>query len=144
MLLEIITPEKKVYSGEADQVSLPTSEGEITVLPNHLPLVTEINPGEITIKAAGKIHHLVTGKGFAEVTAKTVSVLTNLAESGGELDEKRIEEAKKRAEEALKEKHLMSEEEYAATAAALEQSLARLRFVRKHHTRGRISTEQEA
>jgi len=132
MLLEIITPEKKVYSEEVDQVSLPTSMGEITVLANHIPLVTEINPGEIIIKKAGKEHNLVTGNGFAQVSAKKVSVLTNMAESGSEMDEKKIQEARKRAEEALAQKQLLSEEEFATTAAALETTLAQLRFLRKH------------
>ncbi len=134
MLLEIITPEKKVFSQEVDQVSLPTSQGEITVLPHHLPIVSDIDPGEITIKRSGKSEHFVVGTGFVEVTSQKVSILTNLAQTSNELEEKKIEEAKKRAEDALKEKHLLNEEEYARVAAELQTSLAKLRFVRKHRS----------
>lgn len=131
--LEIVTPEEKVYSEEVDQVSLPTSTGEITVLVQHIPLVTEIVPGEITVKKAGKTTHLVTGEGFAEITANSVSVMTDLATESAQIDEKAVNEAKKRAEEALKQKHTMSEEEFALTAAALQKALAQLRVKRRHH-----------
>lgn len=130
--LEIVTPEEKVYSEEVDQVTLPTSTGEITVLPTHLPLVTQIIPGEITVKKSGKLSHLVTGEGFAEITHTGVSVMTDLAQSSEKIDEKAAEEARKRAEEALKQKHTLSEEEFAMTAAALEKALASLRVKRRH------------
>lgn len=132
MKLEIVTPEEKVYSEEVDQVTLPTSTGEITVLPQHLPLVTQIVPGEIVIKKSGKASHLVTGGGFAEITHTSVSVMTDLAQESGKIDEKAAEEARKRAEEALKQKHTMSEEEFALTAASLEKALASLRVKRRH------------
>jgi len=143
MLLEIITPEKKVFSNQVDQVTLPSSTGEITVLAHHVPLLTEINPGEITIKTGGKVDHLVSGKGFAEITGEKVSVLIDLAETESSLDEKKIEEAKARAEEALKQKHALSEEEYAAAAAALQNTLAQLRFVRRHHSHSKNVGESE-
>ena len=132
MKLEIVTPEEKVYSEEVDQVTLPTSTGQITILPQHLPLVTQIVPGEIIVKKAGKITHLVTGEGFAEITHTSVSVLTDLAEQSEKIDEKAAEAARARAEEALKQKHTMSEEEFAMTAAALEKALASLKVKRRH------------
>lgn len=130
--LEIVTPEAKVFTDEVDQVSLPTASGQITVLPQHLPLVTKIVPGEIIIKKAGKISHLVTGEGFAEISPSLVSVLTDLAESSEKIDEKAAEEARQRAEAALKQKHIMSEEEFALTAASLEKALASLKVKRRH------------
>lgn len=138
MKLEIVTPERKVYSDEVDQVSLPTPNGEITVLPNHIPLVTQVKPGELVIKKAGKTMHLVTGTGFVEVTGQTISVMTDLAENYEGIDEKAVEEAKKRAEEAMKQKHTLSNEEFARTAAELEKSLAQLHFKRKHRSRANI------
>ena len=132
MKLEIVTPEEKVYSEEVDQVTLPTSTGQITILPQHLPVITQIVPGEITVKKAGKVSHLVTGEGFAEITHTSVSVLTDLAQPSEKIDEKAAEEARKRAEEALKQKHTMSEEEFAMTAAALEKALASLKVKRRH------------
>ena len=130
--LEIVTPEEKVYSEEVEQVTLPTSTGEITVLPQHLPLVTQIVPGEISVKRSGKTSHLVTGEGFAEITHTSVSVMTDLAQSSEKIDEKAAEAARSRAEEALKQKHTMSEEEFAMTAAELQKALASLKVKRRH------------
>lgn len=133
MKLEIVTPEKKAFEDEVDQVSLTTTEGQITVLPHHLPVFTQLSAGEIIAKKADKTINLASGGGFAEITGSRVSVLTDLADRPEEIDEKKVEEAKKRAEEAMKEKHLLSEEEFAATAAALEKALAQLRVKRRHY-----------
>lgn len=133
MKLEIVTPEKKVYSEEIDQVSLPTPDGEITILPHHIPLITQVKPGELTVKKSGKLLHLVTGEGFVEVTGETISVLTDFAQESEKIDEKAAEEARKRAEEALKQKHTMSTEEFARTAAELQKALASLKVKRRHH-----------
>lgn len=133
MKLELVTPEKQVYSDEVDQVSLPTPDGQITILPHHIPLVTQVKPGELTIKKNDKFSHFVTGSGFVEITGQTISILTDLAETSDNLDEKKIEEARTRAEEALKQSKALSNEEFARTAAELEKSLAQLRFKRKHH-----------
>jgi len=132
MRLEIVTPEKKVYSDEVDQVSLPTPNGEITVLPHHLPVVTQVKPGELKVKKKDKVSYLVTGTGFVEITGNSVSVLTDLAEWSENIDEKAAEEAKRRAEEALKQKHTLTNEQFAQTAAALEKALASLKVKRRH------------
>lgn len=142
MKLELVTPEKIVFSEEIDQVSLPTPDGEITVLPHHIPLVTQVKPGELTIKKSDKTTHFVTGSGFVEVTGQTISILTDIAETADNLDERKIEEAKKRAEEAMQQSHAMSGEEFARTAAELEKSLAQLRFKRKHHPKHPITSNQ--
>ena len=132
MKLEIVTPEKKVYSDEVDQVSLPTPNGEITVLPHHLPVITQVKPGEIKVKKNDKVSYLVTGNGFVEITGKSVSVMTDLAEWDEEIDEKAAEEARRRAEEALKQRHTLNNEQFAQTAAALEKALASLKVKRRH------------
>jgi F-type H+-transporting ATPase subunit epsilon len=132
MKLEIVTPEKKVYSDEVDQVSLPTPAGEITVLPHHLPIITQVKTGELKVKKGEKFSYLVTGDGFVEVTGQTISVMTDLAEWSDEIDEKSVEEARKRAEEALKQKHTLTNEQFAQTAAALEKALASLKVKRRH------------
>ncbi len=139
MKLEIVTPEKTVFSDEIDQVSLPTPDGEITILPQHIPLVTQVKPGELTIKRNENFSHFVTGSGFVEITGQTVSILTDLAETSDNIDEKKIEEARNRAEEAMKQKQAMSGEEFARTAAELEKSLAQLKFKRKHHPKHPVS-----
>ncbi|OGY21189.1 MAG: ATP synthase F1 subunit epsilon [Candidatus Woykebacteria bacterium GWB1_45_5] len=132
MKLEIVTPEKIAYSEEADQVTLPTADGEITVLPNHVPLVTKLLPGELTIKKGSQYIVLASGGGFAEIDSKKVSVVTDLAQQPEEIDEKETQVAIERAQQALKEKERLSEEEFAATTATLQKALAQLRIKRKH------------
>ena len=67
LLLEIVTPEKKVYSGNADSVVLPTVEGEIGVLPGHIPILTMLDPGELEVSVGVKIEYLAVDKGFAQI-----------------------------------------------------------------------------
>jgi len=141
MLLEIVTPEKKVYSEEVDQVTIPTTEGEITILPHHLDLVTTLKAGELKIKKGNQTVHLAAGDGFAEINGQKVAVITDLALRPEEIDEKAVEEAKKRAQEALRDRERLSEEEFAATAAALQKSLIQLQVKRKHAHSSRRATE---
>lgn len=134
--LQIITPEKTVFDDEVNQVSLPTEDGQITVLPNHTALMTSIVPGELNFKTHSKDNTLASGFGFAQVAANQVKVLVDLAAPEEEIEEKRVEEAKKLAEEAIKNKHMLSEEEYATAAANLQKALIQLRI--KHQRRSRI------
>lgn len=130
--LQIITPEKTVFDEDVDQVSLPTSSGQITVLPHHIGLVTSMEPGAIIYKKHQKETHLASGFGFAQVNSDTINVLVDLASPEEELEEKAIEEAKKQAQEQMKQKHLLSEAEYATAAANLQKALAQLKVKRRH------------
>ena len=132
MIIESITPEKVSYSEEADQVTLPTPEGEITILPGHVPLVTQLLPGELTLKKGNQYIVMASGGGFAEIDNNKVSVATDLAQKPEEIDERIAEEARKRADEALKDRQRLSEEEFAFTAATLQKALAQLRVKRRH------------
>lgn len=129
--LQIITPEKTVFDDEVDQVGLPTSTGQITVLPHHVGLVTEIQPGELSYKKHQKETIMAAGFGFAQVGADNVKVLVDLAAPEEEIEERKIEEARKQAEEALKMKHTLSEEEYATAAANLQKALIQLKIKRR-------------
>ena len=130
--LQIITPEKTVFDDEVDQITLPTSNGQITVLPKHVGLVTTIEPGELIYKKHAKVTHLAAGFGFAQVGKDNIKVLVDLAAPEEEIEEKAIEAAKKQAEEALAQKHTLSEEEYATAAANLQKALTQLRIKRRH------------
>jgi len=130
--LQIITPEKKVFDDEVDQITLPTTTGQITVLPNHVALVTSIEAGEMVYKKHQKETHLASGFGFAQISPTEVKILVDLAAPEEEIEEKKIEEAKKLAEEALKQKHTLSEEEYATAAANLQKALVQLKIKRRH------------
>lgn len=127
---EIITPERVVYKDEVDQVTIPTAEGEITVLPNHIPLIAVLCPGELVAKKDGKEIAMACSSGFIEVTPDKVLVLADTAEKAEELVEEEIEKARERAQKILEEKHVDTEK-YTEAAAALERELARLKVARK-------------
>lgn len=131
--LKIVTPEKVIVESEVDMVTLTTSEGEIGVLPHHASLMAKLMPGELRIKRGGRNEVLATGDGFIQVADNTLTILTDLAVNEDEIDEKKVEEARKRAESALEQK--LSNEEYAETLAILEKSLAQLKIKRRHRVR---------
>lgn len=126
---EIITPEKTVFKEEIDSLTLPTDEGEITILPNHIPLVATTKPGEIVIKNEGKTHHMAVMRGLVETSENNIRLLADAAELAEEVDERRAEEAKKRAEQAREK--AQTGVEFAEASAALERALTRIKIVRK-------------
>lgn len=129
---KIATPERVIYEGDIDELVCPTQMGEVGILPNHIPLVANIVPGELQVITDGESKNIFVAGGFLEVQPDNrVVVLADAAENIAEIDEKRAEEARSRAKKAMTEKTL-GEEEYATAAAALERSLTRLRVLRKH------------
>ena len=128
---EIITPEATVYSDDVELVTMPAVMGEIGVYPHHVPLLTQLTPGEITVRKEGRDTFIATGEGLSEVTGIRVSVLTDLAVAADRIDEARVEEARLRAEARLREK--LSDEEVASVNASLARSLAQLRVKRRQH-----------
>ncbi|HTY86225.1 MAG TPA: ATP synthase F1 subunit epsilon [Candidatus Acidoferrum sp.] len=115
--LEIVTPEAKVYSDDVDMVTLTGSEGEMGILPNHVPLMTQLVAGEIVARKGQDTVFLAVGDGFVQITADRVSVLTDMAIQADNIDEAAVIEAQKRAEARLAEK--LSDEESARVHAAL-------------------------
>ena len=112
MNLEIVTPEARVYEDTVDSVVLPTTSGEINLLPGHIPLVTEIQAGEIIVSKSGESgQSLAISKGFAQCVGDKISVLAENAIHIDEIDESAVEEAKKRAEDSLATMEKMSDEE---------------------------------
>jgi F-type H+-transporting ATPase subunit epsilon len=130
--LEIVTPEAKTYSEEVDMVTLPGVEGEMGIYPNHVPLLTQISPGEIILRKDGQDQFLAVGEGFVEITGDRVAVMTDMAIAAENIDEAKAEEARRRAEARLAEK--LSDDEAALVSAALANSLAQLRVKRRHRT----------
>ena len=127
--LEIVTPEAKTYSEDVDMVTLPGVEGEMGIFPMHVPLMTQIVPGEIAVRKGGQDFFLAVGEGFVEITGESVSILTDMAIKANDIDEAKAEEARKRAESRLQEK--LSDEEAASVQAALAHSLAQLQVKRR-------------
>ena len=134
---KIVTPEKKLFEQEIDQVTLPVSDGQITILPGHRSYIASLKPGEIMFKSQGVENAMATSGGFLEFNDNTLVVLADTAEVAGEIDLKRAEEAVKRAQQLKNEKVSMNELEYARVAAAIEKETARIRVARKHHSRQR-------
>ena len=128
--LEIVTPEQKIYSDDVDSVVIPGVEGELGVLPEHVPLMTQLLPGELRVLKGGEELCLAVGEGFVEIGPDKVTVLTDMAVKESEIDESAAEDAVKRAEEAMKE-HKLDDEEYATVKASLQKSLAMIRVKRR-------------
>ncbi|KKR80085.1 MAG: ATP synthase epsilon chain [Candidatus Daviesbacteria bacterium GW2011_GWA1_41_61] len=129
--LKIVTPEKEIYDGDVDMVTVTTPDGEIGLLPHHVNLMTQIIPGELRIKIGDKVSYMVTGSGLLQMVNNTLIIATDLAEKPEEIDEKAVEEAKKRAEAALEQ--TLTDEEYAVSLATVEKALAQLKVKRRHH-----------
>jgi F-type H+-transporting ATPase subunit epsilon len=128
--LQIVTPEAIVYSQDVEMVTLPGVEGQLGVFPKHVPLLTQMLPGEVIVSKGGQTESLAVGEGVIEVTADHVSILTDMAIEADQIDEAKVEEARKRAEARLQEK--LSDEEHASTNASLARALAQLNVKRRH------------
>lgn len=127
--LEIVTPDARVYSEDVEMVTLPAVEGEMGIYPQHLPLLTQLVPGEITVRKDGRDHFLAVGEGFVEITAERVAIMTDMALRAENIDEAKAEEARRRAEARLAEQ--LDDEETAMVSAALAHSLAQLKVKRR-------------
>jgi F-type H+-transporting ATPase subunit epsilon len=127
--LEIVTPEGTVYSEDVEMVTLPGVVGQMGVYPQHVPLMTQMVPGEIIVRKGGRDLFIASGEGLIEITGTRVSVLTDLAVAAERIDEAKAEEARRRAEARLREK--LSDEELATINASLARSLAQLHVKRR-------------
>jgi F-type H+-transporting ATPase subunit epsilon len=128
--LEIVTPDAVAYSEDVEMVTLPGVEGQIGILPQHVPLMTQMVPGEMIVRKNGRDRFLAVGEGFVEIEGDHVAILTDLAVAAENIDEARAEESRERAEARLREK--LSAEEVASVNAALARTLAQLRVKRGH------------
>jgi F-type H+-transporting ATPase subunit epsilon len=138
--LKIVTPERLVLEEMVDQVTLPTTMGEITVLPEHIPLITELASGDVVAYVNGEHVPMAVVGGFVEIKQNEkketeVAVLADFAEHMSELSDVAIEKAKARAEEL---KTLMTNKEdvdFEHFEAELERSLTRVKIADKWRTR---------
>ena len=130
--LSIVTPERIVYEDEVDSITVMTDMGEVTVLPDHIPLVANLRAGELTLRKDGEPHYLVASTGFLEVRpGNKIVVLADTAERAEELELEKIEEARERARQLLTEKRHVDDVAFADAAAILERELARHRVAMK-------------
>ena len=132
----MLTPERTIYDSEVDQITVMTKNGEIGILPNHIPLISVLQPGEMRVKKDGEEIPIAVTGGFIEVqTGNKVEILADAAERAEEIDIERAEEARKRAEEYIRDKKFESDVEYAALQAQLERALSRLKIAKKYRKR---------
>ena len=131
--LQIITPDKRVVRDDVDQVQIPGKNGYLGILPGHAPLITELMIGEISYTKGGTTVYLALSWGFAEVLPDKVTILADTAERAEDIDVARAQEAKTRAEEALR--NPAPDLDYAAMNHALRRAEVRLEVAaRAGHT----------
>ena len=134
MHVEVVTAERALYSGEADVVIAPGSEGELGILPRHAALLTTLKVGQLLIRLGGAEESLFVSGGFLEVSDNSVTVLAETAERAEEIDQARAEAARRRAQEHLQQ--AQSDVERAELVGALERAVARLRVAEVTRRRG--------
>ena len=134
MLLEIITAERQVYSGEVDMVIAPGVDGQLGILPKHAPLMTMLKAGELTVRKSGEddMYVAVSG-GFMEVLGNRVSVLADACERSDEIDEERAQQAMQRAQERLANRD--SDMDLEKAMASLRRAQVRVDLVRRRRPR---------
>ena len=131
LTLELVTPEAKVYSDTIDSVVIPTVEGEIGVLPGHIPLLTQVEDGELRVTKGASTELLVVSGGFAQIDGDRVRVLAENAINEEKIDENAVEAALKRAEEQLREAKDMDPAQYEHLQSMVRYSGVQLAVKRK-------------
>jgi F-type H+-transporting ATPase subunit epsilon len=131
LVLEIVTPAARVYSDTIDSVVIPTLEGEIGILPGHIPLLTQVDAGELRVTKGGQTQALVVGGGFAQIEKDKVSVLAESAIEEEKIDEHAVEEAMRRAEQALQGKDSLEPAEIERLEGIVRFAVAELSVKRR-------------
>ncbi len=131
LTLEIVTPEAKVYSDTIDSVVVPTVEGEIGVLPGHIPLLTQVEHGELRVTKGAQTQLLAVSGGFAQIEGDRVRVLAEYAINEEKIDENAVEAAMKRAEQELKDAKNIDPQQYEHLQSLIRYSGVQLAVKRR-------------
>ena len=131
--LEIVTPIKTVYKEEVDEVVAPTINGQITILPQHVGLLTKIEPGELLIKKNSSLQSIAITGGFIEVANNKVTILADYAVRSEDIEVAKVDEARKRAEMLLKEK--LEVRDFAKAEGELRHALLELKVAHRRKSR---------
>lgn len=134
LTIEVVTPEKIIYSGEAEMVIAPAVGGDVGILPRHIPLFSRLKIGELQIKRGGQTEYFAINGGFLDVKDNKVTILTETARRSDQINEQEVLEAKERAETIMKESK--TKEDFAAAEASLRRSLLELKVVRRKNRKG--------
>jgi len=139
--VDVVTAERRVYAGEVSAIVAPLTNGQVTILPRHAPLLAALAAGEVRLMRPGQEDlELAVGGGFMEVRDDKVIVLADSAERADEIDIERAQRARQQAEQLLKQK--LSDVDFARAEAALRRSLARLKVAERVRARGRRSPSE--
>lgn len=134
MQLTVITPNRTVLSEDIEELTLETINGQMGILPHHMPLVTSIKPGEMTLKIKKKLRHYAITGGFLEVGKDGITILADYAIHSEEIDYEKAMAAKKRAEEVLKRaKEGISERDFALAQSDLRRAVLELHVAKRRH-----------
>lgn len=133
--LDIVTPERRLYTGDVDEVVLPGSEGELGILPHHAPLVSLLGSGVLRLKRGGEEEAFAIFGGFLQVRPDRVMVLAETADMASEIDLERAQRARREAERVV-EAGLTEPADLARARAALQRALIRIRVAERHHREG--------
>ena len=134
MILEITTAERQVYGEEVDMVIAPGIDGQLGILPHHAPLMTMLQPGELTIRKAGADSFFTVTGGFMEVLGDRVIILADACEHSDEINEERAQEAMRRAQERISNRP--AEMQMQRALASLRRAQVRLDTARRRRARG--------
>jgi len=130
---KIVSPDGIVYESEIDKVTMPTEAGQITVLPNHAPLVSVLKAGELIVYKSGTMYGLAVSGGIIEIRPEgQVVILADTAERAEDIDVERAESARKRAEELLRQQQNVADVDFARLQAVIEKELARVSVAKKY------------
>lgn len=127
--MEIVTAEGRIFSGETNSVTAPGSDGQLTILPSHAPIITSLEEGDLKYLDSSGEHHVALLGGFMEVNANRVTVLANAAEDAGVIDVERAEEAMRRAQQRLADR--TEEIDVERALATLRRARVRLTVARR-------------
>ncbi len=127
--VDIVTAEGRIFSGETDTVTAPGSDGQLTILPSHAPIITSLDDGDLKYMDGGEEHHIAILGGFMEVNSNKVTVLANAAEDEGDIDLARAEEAMKKAQERLAQRS--GDVDIERALASLRRARVRLNVARR-------------
>lgn len=132
LTLEIVTPSARVYSDTIDSVVIPTIDGEIGILPGHVPLLTVMDHGELRVSKDGKVTNVIIGGGFAQVSGDKVSILAENAIDEEKIDVNAVENALKRAEDDLKKAEGTDPAEVERLEGVVRFAVSQLGLKRRH------------
>jgi F-type H+-transporting ATPase subunit epsilon len=135
LLLEIVTPERRVYEGEVDGVQVPGIDGELGILPHHAPLLSLLGVGELRIRRGGEEESIAIFGGFVQVRPDKVVIMAETADLESEIDLEKAQEARREAERAL-ETGYHEGPDLSAARAQLQTAPLRIRVAERRHREG--------